>query len=118
MESASRTWSGLNPGYTFPRQRQEALDAPTVQRTVANYFHVTVADLRGPKRHRAISVPRQIAMYLMRQLCDLSYPEIGRRFGGMNHSTVITACRKTKARIQKDARIRQAVADLERMLQA
>lgn len=89
------------------------LTIEAVQREVANYFNVKLADLKGPKRHRAISHPRAIAMFLSRQLTTMSYPEIGHRFGGKDHSTVITAVRKIDRLIKEDAAQRSIVKTIE-----
>ena len=70
------------------------LTIEALQREVAAYFDVKLHDLKGPKRHRAVAHPRMIAMYLARKLTNMSYPEIGSRFGGKDHSTVISAVRK------------------------
>ena len=99
------------------RRREELLTAEIIQQAVANYFKIKVLELRGLSRYRRISVPRQIAMYLIRKLCRLSYPDIGQRFGRKDHSSVITACRKTEQRIATDVATRRSVQHLERSLQ-
>ena len=71
-----------------------SLSIEAIQREVASYFGVKLHDLKGPKRHRAVAHPRMVAMYLARKLTAMSYPEIGSRFGGKDHSTVISAVRK------------------------
>jgi chromosomal replication initiator protein len=83
-----------------------------IQREVASYFEVKLHDLKGPKRHRAVSHPRLIAMYLARQLTQASYPEIGSRFGGKDHSTVISAVRKIEKKIAEDPSLRSIVSTL------
>lgn len=85
----------------------------TIQREVASYFAVKISDLKGPRRHRAISHPRAIAMYLTRTMTPLSFPEIGSRFGGKDHSTVITAVRKIKNLIEVDPAQRSVVKTIE-----
>ena len=65
-----------------------------IMKTVASHFDITVADMKGSRRTRAISEPRQIAMYLCRKHTHHSYPELGRKFGGKDHTTVLAACRK------------------------
>lgn len=67
--------------------------------TVARHFTVSPADLIGDGRTRSISLPRQVAMLLARRLTPLSYPDLGRRMGGKNHTTVIAACRRMEALI-------------------
>ena len=89
-----------------------------VQRLVATHFNVTVSDLKGGRRHRAIALPRMIAMYLIRSHTRASFPEIGRRFGGRDHSTVISAVNKIKGLSSSDEYVRRAVTDLERSLTA
>ncbi|MDX2022497.1 MAG: chromosomal replication initiator protein DnaA [Deltaproteobacteria bacterium] len=89
------------------------LTIEAVQREVSTYFSVKLADLKGPKRHRAVAHPRAIAMYLARKLTAMSYPEIGSRFGGKDHSTVISAVRKIERMVKDDAAQRSIVTTLE-----
>jgi chromosomal replication initiator protein len=65
-----------------------------IQKTVADYFKIKVADMYSKKRTRIVARPRQMAMYLARELTNLSYPEIGLSFGGRDHTTVLHACAK------------------------
>lgn len=64
-----------------------------IQKTVADYFRIKVADMYSQKRNRAIARPRQVAMWISRELTDRSLPEIGDAFGGRDHTTVLHACR-------------------------
>ena len=89
------------------------LSVESIQREVATYFGVRLADLKGPKRHRVIAHPRMIAMYLARKLTAMSYPEIGSRFGGKDHSTVISAVRKIERLIETDPTQKSIVAALQ-----
>ncbi len=89
------------------------LTIEAVQREVAAYFDVKLHDLKGPKRHRAIAHPRMIAMFLARKLTNMSYPEIGSRFGGKDHSTVISAVRKIERLCGEDPSVRSVVGTLE-----
>ncbi len=89
------------------------LTIESVQREVATYFSVKLADLKGPKRHRAVAHPRAVAMYLARKLTAMSYPEIGSRFGGKDHSTVISAVRKIDKLVKEDVAQRSIVNTLE-----
>ncbi|HFE46894.1 MAG TPA: chromosomal replication initiator protein DnaA, partial [Nannocystis exedens] len=68
-----------------------------IQKLVAPHFAIRIADLKGPRRHKGIARPRMIAMYLARELTPASFPEIGLRFGGKDHSTVINACKRIRA---------------------
>jgi chromosomal replication initiator protein len=89
------------------------LTIETIQREVAAYFDVKLHDLKGPKRHRAIAHPRMVAMYLARKLTNMSFPEIGSRFGGKDHSTVISAVRKIERLCTEDPTVRSVVGTLE-----
>jgi chromosomal replication initiator protein len=84
-----------------------------IQREVASYFDVKLHDLKGPKRHRAVAHPRMVAMYLARKLTNMSYPEIGSRFGGKDHSTVISAVRKIERLCTEDPTVRSVVGTIE-----
>ena len=100
----------------FLTQAAHSLTVEAVQKEVANYFNVKLADLKSPKRHQAIARPRQIAMYLARKLCKASYPELGQRFGGKDHTTVLSACRKIESLVTSDPKTRHTVEELERHL--
>ena len=101
----------------FMSQSSPNLTIESIQREVSAHFNIKVSELRGPKRHKAVARPRQIAMYLSRKLTSSSFPEIGSRFGGKDHSTVISACKKVEELLEKDLQVRTAVETLERQLQ-
>ena len=88
------------------------LSVEVIQREVASYFEVKLHDLKGPKRHRAVAHPRMIAMYLSRQLTPMIYPEIGSRFGGKDHSTIISAVQKIEKRIAEDPSLKSVISTL------
>ncbi|MEM7604608.1 MAG: chromosomal replication initiator protein DnaA [Myxococcota bacterium] len=83
-------------------QPQHALSVEDIQRTVSDYFGIRLTDLKSKRRHRAVAYPRQIAMYLCRQRLGTSYPELGQRFGGKDHTTVISSVRKISGLLEKD----------------
>jgi len=74
------------------QNRQVSIE--NIQKTVADYYKIKVADMFSKKRTRNVARPRQMAMYLARELTDLSFPEIGQSFGGRDHTTVLHACGK------------------------
>lgn len=78
-----------------------------IQKAVADYYHITINDLKGKKKSANIAYPRQIGMYLSRMLTDETFPRIGLEFGGRDHSTVIHACDK----IEKDLKTNPALAN-------
>jgi chromosomal replication initiator protein len=78
-----------------------------IQKTVADYFKIKVADMYSKKRTRVLARPRQMAMYLARELTNLSYPEIGLSFGGRDHTTVLHACSKIEELKASDQTLRK-----------
>ena len=78
-----------------------------IQKTVADYFKIKVADMYSKKRTRVLARPRQMAMYLARELTDLSFPEIGQSFGGRDHTTVLHACAKIEELKASDPGLRK-----------
>ena len=101
----------------FLSQTSASLTIEAIQKEVSSYFGLKVSDLRSAKRHKAVARPRQIAMFLSRKLTSSSFPEIGQRFGGKDHSTVIAACKKIKQLSETDLSVKTAVDTLERQLQ-
>lgn len=87
-----------------------------IQEEVAKYYHISLKDLKGKKRVKSIVVPRQIAMYLSRELTDNSLPKIGADFGGKDHTTVIHAHEKIQQLLEKDATIQNEVSEIKNLL--
>jgi chromosomal replication initiator protein len=88
-----------------------------IQKKTAEFYKLDVKDFHSPQRARRVARPRQVAMYLSRKLTTRSLPEIGRRFGGRDHTTVLHACRRIEALIVEDALFRQEVDFLSQRLQ-
>ncbi len=96
-----------------------AITPELIQDVVARYYFITTDELCGNSRPWHISRPRQIAMYLTRLLRpDLSYPKIAQAFGGKDHSTAHTACKKTAKRIAADPNLSSTVTRLKRQILA
>ena len=89
-----------------------------IQKIVAEYSKIRVADLLSKRRNRSVARPRQIAMSLSKELTNHSLPEIGDRFGGRDHTTVLHACRRIKLLRETDARVREDYQNLLRILTA
>lgn len=87
-----------------------------VLRIVAASFGVKVSDLKGARKTREVSQPRQVAMYLCRRLTTSSFPEIGRLMGGKDHSTVVKGVKKIKAQLLKDPELAARVQTVEKTL--
>ena len=89
-----------------------------IQRKVAEHYNVRLSDMIGPKRVRTIARPRQVAMYLSKQLTTRSLPEIGRRFGGRDHTTIMHGIRKIEELMATDSQLTEDIALLRRLLES
>ena len=89
----------------------------TIQKRVAEHYDIRLADMTSKRRPENIAFPRQVAMYLSRQMTESSLNTIGEAFGGRDHGTVLHACRLVKDRMSVDATVRQVVSYLEKQLQ-
>ena len=99
------------------RDGQKPIDIKTIQKAVVEYYNISLSDLRSQKRNKSITFPRQIAMYLCRKLTQSSLPEIGRQFGGKDHTTVIHSCNKIETGLKKDSEVAKVVDSINRSLQ-
>jgi chromosomal replication initiator protein len=99
------------------REKSSTVTIESIQKAVCEFFHVRQADLRSKKRSRTVAVPRQVAMYLCRRYTEASFPTIGDRFGGRDHSTVIHATQVIDQRAKQDPAFRATIERLERMLE-
>lgn len=92
------------------------LSIDVIQRKVAEHFDIRLADMTSKRRPECIAFPRQIAMFLARQMTESSLNTIGEAFGGRDHGTVLHACRLVKDRMEVDSNVRQVVTYLEKKL--
>jgi chromosomal replication initiator protein len=92
------------------------LSIEIIQKKVAEAFDIRLADMSSKRRPENIAFPRQVAMYLARQMTESSLNTIGEAFGGRDHGTVLHACRQVRDRMQVDAAIRDKVNRLEKQL--
>jgi chromosomal replication initiator protein len=93
-----------------------SISVEVIQKKVAEHFDIRLADMTSKRRPENIAFPRQIAMYLTRQMTESSLNTIGESFGGRDHGTVLHACRLVKDRMEVDANVRQVVHYLEKQL--
>lgn len=100
------------------RASERKVTVDEIMRKVSEHYNLRIADLLGPKRTRTIARPRQVAMFLAKTMTQRSLPEIGRRFGGRDHTTVIHAVRKIKELQDTDQRIAEDVVLLRRALES
>jgi len=80
-----------------------------IQKKVANYFDIKTSDMKTKKRTQQVAYPRQVAMYLARELMGITLPEIGEYFGGRDHSTVIYACSKIESDVKKNQNVKNLI---------
>ena len=113
MDIATEALQNIMPPPT-PRQ----ITIESIQEAVASYFSVTVTDLISKRRTRQIAFPRQIAMYLSRELTELSLPMIGDTFGGRDHTTVLHAYDKISREIKTDPVLDKIVNDLKNKIES
>ena len=99
------------------RASDRKLTIEEIQRKVAEHYNIRLSDMIGPKRVRTIARPRQIAMYLAKQLTPRSLPEIGRRFGGRDHTTIMHGVRKIEELMSTDSQLNDDLQMLRRQLQ-
>ncbi|MGH7389830.1 MAG: chromosomal replication initiator protein DnaA [Candidatus Rokuibacteriota bacterium] len=90
-------------------EEEKIITIDQVQRKVSDFFGVKIADLKAKNRTKAVAFPRQVAMYLARQLTHASLAEIGRAFGGKDHTTVLHAVDKIQGLLQEDPKLRKTV---------
>ncbi len=98
-------------------RRENLTTVDDIQKAVCEYFSIRISDLKSHRRHRSVAQPRMIAMYLCRQRLNTSYTELGDRFGGKDHTTVMSAVRKIESRIlSHDADVLASVQAIEHRL--
>src|ERR1035437_9789364 len=93
-----------------------SVNIEVIQKKVAEHFDIRLADMTSKRRPENIAFPRQIAMYLSRQMTESSLNTIGEAYGGRDHGTVLHACRLVKDRMEVDSNVRQVVNHLEKQL--
>ena len=122
---ASASFTGHHIDLAIARQalsdillyRKNKINIENIQQVVAAHYKMRVSDMLSKKRHQSVSRPRQLAMILTRELTNMSLPEIGDRFGGRDHTTVLHACRKIKELRETDNKVREDYQNLLRLLE-
>ncbi len=92
------------------------INGELIQKKVAEYYQMRVEDFKAKKRTKNIAFPRQIAMYLCREMTDLSLPKIGELFGGRDHTTVIHACEKISEELRNDQTLQMTINNIKNSL--
>ncbi|MGG0717575.1 chromosomal replication initiator protein DnaA [Robertmurraya massiliosenegalensis] len=100
----------------IPSSKPKMITILDIQQTVGEYFNVKLEDFKAKKRTKSVAFPRQIAMYLARELTDFSLPKIGEEFGGRDHTTVIHAHEKISNLIQTDIQFQNQIKEINELL--
>ena len=100
----------------FKQGEKPEVTVEEIMKTVAAKFNIRIVDLKSQKKNKNLVIPRQIAMYLARRLTSNSYPDIGAKIGGKDHSTVIYANNKIKDLLEKDPKMELVVREIEESL--
>jgi chromosomal replication initiator protein len=96
----------------LPQARIRPVTIAAIQRAVAEFFGIRVEEMKAKRRTKGVAFPRQVAMYLSRELTDASLPHIGEEFGGRDHTTVMHACERVKSALLQDAHLAAGVRSL------
>jgi chromosomal replication initiator protein len=96
--------------------KKKIVSIEDIQEAVGSKYHLKIADLKSRRRSKTLVHPRQIAMYLCRELTDASFPEIGRQFGGKDHTTIIHACRQISKAKEADSTLHTTLEGLKEQI--
>jgi chromosomal replication initiator protein len=97
-------------------EKNREMTVEMIQKFVAEFFSIKTSDLKSDKRLKNLVIPRQIAIYLCRELTKSSYPEIGEKFGGKDHSTIIHSFKKISKLMDSDSEMKSTVENIRRGL--
>ena len=103
-------------GFTNKQEITDQNNIRRIQKLVANFYKISFEDLKSKKRTPNLAIPRQVAMYLCREMTDESFERIGLEFGGKNHATVIHACNKISDEIKINKELKQAIDNIQKEL--
>jgi chromosomal replication initiator protein len=101
----------------FLDQKKKVITVDQIQKEVAGFYNLKISDLKSKRKNKALILPRHGAMYLTRRLTELSLPEIGRHFGGRDHTTVIHALQKVENIIGNDPDYEKTMDALTRKIE-
>lgn len=100
----------------FGAPKQNNVTIETIQKVVAEYFNLSSSDIKGKKRTKAVSFPRQLAMYIAREITEYSTTELGMEFGGRDHTTVMHGCQKIEERLKAEPSLESTIQKLNKMI--
>ena len=93
--------------------REKTITIDSIQKKVSSYYNISLSDMASTRRFISIARPRQIAMFLCKELTSYSYPEIGKAFGGKDHTTVIHAVKKIESILEIDQKLKKQIFELK-----
>lgn len=100
----------------FGAPKQNNITIETIQKVVAEYFNLSSSDIKGKKRTKAVSFPRQLAMYIAREITEYSTTELGMEFGGRDHTTVMHGCQKVEERLKAEPSLETTIQKLNKLI--
>ena len=100
----------------FDQRQHKQITAELIMKTVSDYYGLSLNDMTGSARKREVTVPRQIAMYLTREMTGMSLPQIGNVFGGRDHTTVLHSCKTIENRLGENEGMKGIVEDIKQMV--
>ncbi|MGI5825169.1 MAG: chromosomal replication initiator protein DnaA [Bacillota bacterium] len=96
--------------------KKQALSSDLIKKTVAEYYHLKATDLESKRRDQSITHPRHIAMYLCQSMLNMSLSDIGKEFGGRDHTTVLHGCKKIQAGLEKDYNLEKSINEIKEII--
>ena len=102
---------------SFGQKKTRIITAEMIIQTVSDYYSVTLGELIGPTRKREITIPRQVAIYLTREMTGMSLPQIGDVFGGRDHTTIMHSCKVMENAIHRDSAMKNLVDTVKNRVQ-
>ena len=96
-------------------KRSSKIEVKNIIKEAADYYEISTADIVSKKRKQEIALARQVAMYLIRELTEISYPKIGDHFGGRDHTTVMHSCKKIERQMKENAELAQTIIKLKQL---
>ena len=101
----------------FDQRQNKIITAELIMDTVCDYYGVSLSELIGPTRKREITIPRQVAIYLTRELTGMSLPQIGEQFGGRDHTTILHSCRVMENSVRQNSGMKDHVDHIKHRVQ-
>ncbi|MCH5295668.1 MAG: chromosomal replication initiator protein DnaA [Treponema sp.] len=101
---------------TFSKQTNGSIDIDTIKKVVAEHYNISVRDITGKNRNKKIMLPRQIAIYISREMLDYSFTELGDEFGGRDHTTAMHSYQKIEERLKTDSSLNSMIEMLKRQI--